>query len=53
MSWDTWSELPPTDAQIEYLINLCDKLHLDYEEIEPTSMSEASLLIDQLIEESK
>lgn len=52
MTWETEST-PPTDNQIELMIDLCDKLHYDYEELAPGTFEEAKELIDALMEEAK
>jgi len=56
VSWETvrsTARNTPTDAQIELMIDLCDELHYDYEELAPVTFSEARELIGMLLEERR
>ena len=53
MTWETIGPEPePTEAQIDYIDSLFEKLNLHHSEIIwPATMKEASEMIDQLKEE--
>ena len=43
---DHWEDLPPTDAQLDYIAGLCEQLGAH--EPDPESMADASRTIDSL-----
>ncbi len=51
VTWQADPLFPPTEKQLDYIRSLCEELNYDFDQNEPTTVKEASGLIDQLIYE--